>query len=343
LEMTLTLPEHNVPSSTREHLQALLTSLEQARRDVTVALDRAERKTEKQFEKFKLKLPLQVGTICYLYRPALEAKHYKAFRFAHSGPFYISEQVSENVFRIRNLKTHKLVKEPVHLNHLTPVLLREERPPNTQIPGHYDASLPRPRLEVDEVPPNDLTDVEIDVTDSDTEKSDNEQSVGDGEEADTETLSVTACPGTPQLQAITELGIDDTEHSLSEHSQSTESEEQELQKLNTLKKSRPLPSIAPLLRRSKRLRERQNLKKPVRDEDFVSGKGLSSPDPESLDNFQEILKIHKGRYSNNELQYLVTWKDGTKNWVRYNDLNGLAKQAINQQTVPVTGKRRPRS
>ncbi len=114
LDSRLELPEQPLPAPVTEHLEALLSGLEQARRTVTASLDKAEHKTELQFAKFKTRPPLQVGSIVYVYRPALDKSGVKALRFSNIGPFYICERVGPCAFHIRNLKTNRLVKTPIH-------------------------------------------------------------------------------------------------------------------------------------------------------------------------------------------------------------------------------------
>jgi len=336
LEAKLSLPEHNVPSSTREHLEALLTNLEVARRDATKALDRAEKRLEDRWKRFKRKPVLQVGTICYLYRPALDVKSPKALRFNYIGPYYCVEKVTDNVYRVRDLKTHRLVKEPIHLNHLVPVLIREDRPVDTKIPGNFDPTLPAPVLMEDEIPPDDLIEADIDVVGPPSNDRD-AQAQEESDEEDDETASITAKVGTPRSEISS-----GREHTESEMDREVEGGEQEMgsresSKLETLQRSRPVPSVKSVPpRRSKRRRQKKI------DKDFVEGSEISRLEEKSEEAYQEIIKIHRGRHKDGNLQYLVTWADGTKSWVNYNQLNQVAVKELEKQQIPVAGKPRIR-
>ena len=58
--------------------------------------------------------------------------------------------------------------------------------------------------------------------------------------------------------------------------------------------------------------------------------------------YYSITKIHKGRYKDEALQFLVSWSDGSpKSWISYDLLNSAAQQYTKDAHVPITG-RKPR-
>jgi len=192
----------------------------------------------------------------------------------------------------------------------------------------------------DEIPPGDLIEVDIDVvgstpTDQNTQANESER--------DDETASIMAKAGTPRSEIST--GRDNTESEtgkeIENKEQEAENEEQttgsrEHSKLETLRRSRPVPSVksaVPPLRRSKRLRRQRKL-----GGDFISGGEISRSEEKSEDAYHEIVKIHRGRHRDGELQYLVTWANGQKSWVSFNQLNRKAVEELEKQQIPVSGR-----
>jgi len=92
-------------------------------------------------------------------------------------------------------------------------------------------------------------------------------------------------------------------------------------------------SAVPPLRRSKRLKKQRKL-----GEDFISGSEISRSGEKSGDAYHEIVKIHRGRHRDGELQYLVTWANGEKSWVSFNQLNHKAVKELEKQQIPVSGR-----
>ena len=320
LESRLELPESRPPALVAEHLEALLTGLERTRRIVTECMDKAEKKVERQFEKFKTKPCLQVGSIVYVYRPALDKTGHKALRFNYIGPYYICEKAGESAYYLRDFKTNRLVKTPIHLNHLQPVLLRNQRPPENEIPQQFDASIEPPKLAVDDVPDGDL----IDITDS------------PGLAAEVPLAEVNDTHSDSDDSIVDVVGLDpsptpDSDPGLVDSSGSREDTVQIQTNV-----SQEATVDTPKVRQSKRLQERQT-KHPI---NYTAEDSSADSDTDN-EPFYEITKIHKGRYHNNELQYLVSWSDGSKSWVSYDQLNSTAQQHVDRTgMLPVTGRKK---
>ena len=121
------------PSFRHRTLGSTSHGFRKARRVVTEFVDNTENKTERQFARFKTKAPLQMGTIVYLYRPALDKLgHETPEAYLHRALYYCCEKPDGSANRLREFYTNRLVKAPVHLNHFQPVLLRDHHAPILQ-------------------------------------------------------------------------------------------------------------------------------------------------------------------------------------------------------------------
>ena len=348
LDSRLEIPV-DTPAPIKEHLSALLTGLENARRVVSQCLDKAEARTEKLFARYPVSDIPTVGALCYIYRPALDKSGSKALRFNYIGPYYICEKVSDTVFRLRLMSSNRLLRNPIHLNHLKIVSLRRHRPADMDTPDHLPADIDPPQLDQNEIPPEDLIDVtntedvDIDIENGDDIEVTNPplpppQPPAPNTHTDRVPLPATPEPFIPRAGIPKFLVPDKVPNKvintpITGPPQPTQTD---LVRANDPDHTAPLPvpdkDVLPVPppRRSKRLAAKAKVLYHEIDDS-------PKPPPPVPSEYYSITKILQGRYKDNHLEYLVQWSDLTQTWVKFSDLNARAKAYIRQHPIPFPG------
>ena len=127
---TALIPSTNLNQTTEQHLNRILENQKVVKEIVSENLLRAQAKYKAQHDKRAENPKYEVRSNVWLYDARTPKGLSPKLINRWTGPYYVSEKLSEVNFRLRNLKTHKAVKAVVHANRLKPYYDPNTRPTN---------------------------------------------------------------------------------------------------------------------------------------------------------------------------------------------------------------------
>ena len=263
-----------------------------------------------------------VGDRVWVFFPHIQSKGPRKFYNAYSGPYTIIEKIGPVNFKL--LRTHDLqpLRNIIHVNRMKPYVHRQIVPPD----------------------PEDLEDIDMGIPTDETELHPLDQEAFRGQEEvkdsfqnenvliDVEKLN----KEDSQSSIIDQLPVNDSySDALSRKDNSMVMDINHEPEVIINPNDEVISPLSTNLRRSKRIRKNKI------DNDFIVGEEL---DGHSLSNEpeHELEKIIRGKWIDDELQYLVKWKGFSMkdaSFVKYKDLNDAARRYLKEHRVPITGRR----
>ena len=152
-ECTLPLDTALIPTTTagtpaEDHLRRIIENQKVCRELVKENIKAAQAKYKKQYDKNADTPNFKVRDSVWLYNPKTQPGLTPKLMARWYGPYYITEKTGPTNYRLRDLSTHKAVKNVVHSDRLKPYYSPALRP--TNIPEAYLRQPPEPiELEVD--------------------------------------------------------------------------------------------------------------------------------------------------------------------------------------------------
>jgi hypothetical protein len=155
LDVQLTVSQ-KYPSTARDHLSLLIQKLEVARSAAIEKLTSYKEKMKQQSDKSVLVKDFKIGDAVFVYTPKVKLHTSKKLSMLWTGPYIITEQVSDVLFKLRRLSDNKAVSVPVHMNRFKQATAFRERPKHD-----LDSKL--------EKPPSEIFEIELTIPDTELE------------------------------------------------------------------------------------------------------------------------------------------------------------------------------
>jgi hypothetical protein len=125
---TALIPTSTAGTTDEQHLKRIIENQTVCRQLVKENIQKAQDKYKKNFDKNAETVNFQVRDNVWLYNPKTEPGLSPKLTKKWKGPFYISEKLGQVNYKLRDLKTHKAVKNVVHTNRLKPYFNPALRP-----------------------------------------------------------------------------------------------------------------------------------------------------------------------------------------------------------------------
>ena len=127
---TALIPTVTSGTTHEQHLRRIIENQKVCRELVKENTLKAQQKFKRYYDKTAATPKFMVRDNVWLYNPKTEPGKSPKLTRKWTGPYYISEKLSEVNFRLRNLATHQAVKSVVHANRLRPYTNPALRPTN---------------------------------------------------------------------------------------------------------------------------------------------------------------------------------------------------------------------
>ena len=144
---TALIPTTTAGTTAEDHLRRIIENQKACRELVKENIKAAQAKYKKQYDKNADTPDFKVRDSVWLYNPKTVPGLTPKLTARWYGPYYITEKTGPTNYRLRDLSTHKAIKNVVHSDRLKPYYNPALRP--TNIPEAYLRQLPEP-LELEE-------------------------------------------------------------------------------------------------------------------------------------------------------------------------------------------------
>ena len=153
---TALIPTATAGTTAEDHLRHIIENQKACRELVKENIKAAQEKYKKQYDKKASTPDFKVRDSVWLYNPKTEPGLTPKLMARWYGPYYIIEKTGPTNYKLRDMNTHKAIKNVVHSDRLKPYYNPAHRP--TNIPEAYIRQPPEPiELEDDEPEQNAQT------------------------------------------------------------------------------------------------------------------------------------------------------------------------------------------
>ena len=134
IDRDLQLPE-KAPASLRSHLQHNMDRVQLFRELAAQQLKDNKARMKKFYDQRASNAKFVLGDEVWLYCPRLLGPECPKLRYHWHGPYYLCEQISPVLFKLRQSSDNRLLRTPVHVNRLKIAWARHlHRPKDTEMP-----------------------------------------------------------------------------------------------------------------------------------------------------------------------------------------------------------------
>ena len=153
LDIHLTVPSE-IPATICDHLALLISKLETVRHYAIKNLEEHSTQMKTQADKSVHITDFKIGDVVYVYTPHVKVHTSKKLAMLWSGPYILTEKLSDILFKLRRLSDNKLISVPVHVNRFKQATIFRERPLNEVLPDlPVSEEQFNPDMNEDDIPP----------------------------------------------------------------------------------------------------------------------------------------------------------------------------------------------
>jgi hypothetical protein len=153
LDVTFTVPQ-KAPNTVKDYFAQLVSKLETVRAITIENLQKNRNQMKLQSDRSAFVKNFTIGDIVFVYTPQVKIHRSKKLTMLWTGPYLITQKVSEVLYRLRRLSDNKLLSVPVHVNRFKIGNSLKEVLHDTQV-----------SIESDEIFTPDLTNDDFEISD----------------------------------------------------------------------------------------------------------------------------------------------------------------------------------